>query len=588
MDFERAFFNNKDYELTEKKLGQGIFGPVYVARNLHDNQNYAAKIIQTDSGFDGQDQMILFRESIIQQKINHPSIVKIKGINFQSFTNPKVLEPTILSEYLPNGSLKEIINKEKKSISDFHWNSTKKYIALLGISDSMRYLHKHGIFHRDLKLENILIDENYYPKVSDFYLARCFPDCLSKSSNFTPSNMSPEILKGEEINEAAADVYSFSILAYEIITGKSPFYELGESSSLFVLANKIMSGYRPKFDDDLTEKMKILLSKCWSANIEERPSFDEIFEQLSTDFSYFNEKVDSEEIQNFLNKLKEQNVDLSSNKEMNVSSQQLQNLLTIVTEENQSLQVELIQLKNKIKSYQNQIKNLNKLSEDFFLALNTIHGNQKEKNPNQSITYLKKSSEKGNPYGSYLLGLLYENGENIEKNLNEASKCFLQSSKQGNSFGFNRIAFYFCKGIGVEKDYAKMREFLQKAADIGNSQALFNLGKCYFKGIGVCKDYAKSIQFFEKSAQLGNSFAFNDLGFAHEKGLGVVQNFSKAIEFYQKAGDLGNSIAYYNLGLMFETGYGVGKDKSKAIEYYQKAAKYGVEKAQEKLKHLMK
>ena len=50
-----------------------------------------------------------------------------------------------------------------------------------GITDAMRYLHLHNILHRDLKLENVLVDENYYPKVCDFGLSICFPETFSKS-----------------------------------------------------------------------------------------------------------------------------------------------------------------------------------------------------------------------------------------------------------------------------------------------------------------------------------------------------------------------------------------------------------------------
>lgn len=590
MDLESAFFNTKDFELTDKKLGKGTFGSVYIARNLKDQQSYATKIIHSESGFDGETQMLLLRESLIHSKLNHPSIIKFKGMNFQSFTNPTQLEPSIITEYLSNGSLKDIFVKVEKNITDFHWNPTKKYIALLGISDAMRYLHKHGIVHRDLKPENILIDGNYHPKICDFGLSRCFPNLLSKSTEFTPLNMSPEMLKGEDCLGPAVDVYAFSIIAYEIITGKKPFYELGESISLFVLANKIMSGYRPQFkglEEDVTEKMQNLLSRCWSTNIEERPSFDEIFDQLSSDFSYFNENIDSDEIQKYLNEL-EQHQKEKPNKEMNISNEQLQNLLTTVCEENQNLQIELLSIKNKINGYKSSLANLTNLNEDFILGLNFLHGNQKEKNIKNSMSSLKKSSTKGNCYASYLLGLLYESGEVVSFDPKESINYYLQSTKNGNSFGFNRISYFYCKGIGVPKDRTKMVEYFQKAADMGNSLALYNIGKCYWKGIGVETDYSKAIGCFEKAADLGNCYALNNLGFAYEKGMGVPQNYSKAIEYYSKAADIGNSTSFYNLGLLYEGGFGVVKNLPKASEFYEKAASMGLEIAQKKIKTLYK
>lgn len=86
--------------------------------------------------------MLFLRESLLLHKQNHPSIVKFKGINFKSINNPLKLKPTIITEFIPNGSLKDNLDKERKSLSDLNWNATKKYITLLGISDAMRYLHK--------------------------------------------------------------------------------------------------------------------------------------------------------------------------------------------------------------------------------------------------------------------------------------------------------------------------------------------------------------------------------------------------------------------------------------------------------------
>ena len=69
--------------------------------------------------------------------------------------------------YLPNGSLIELLDKEKNSLADMNWTPTKKYISLIGIAAAMRYLHENNIIHRDLKPQNILIDADYYPRVCD-------------------------------------------------------------------------------------------------------------------------------------------------------------------------------------------------------------------------------------------------------------------------------------------------------------------------------------------------------------------------------------------------------------------------------------
>ena len=141
------------------------------------------------------------------------------------FTDPGKLQPTIITKYLPNGSLKDNLIKQQQSTADPNWTPTKRYITLLGISDAMRYLHEHDVIHRDLKPENILTCENYYPRICNFGLSRCFPGVTTRSM-----------------------------------------------------------------------KLAELISQFWSVNTEESPSFKVIFEQLQTDFSFFTETVDQDEI----------------------------------------------------------------------------------------------------------------------------------------------------------------------------------------------------------------------------------------------------------------------------------------------------
>lgn len=311
MDFDKIFFNSKDYILKNTILGKGGFGTVYIVEKKDDHTFYAAKIINVEDDFDGNDQKLIMRESGILSNLSHPSIVKFYGINFRSFDNASTLRPTIITEYLPNKSLKEILDLEKSHMAADGWNPTQKYICLLGIADAMRYLHSHGIIHRDLKPENILMDENYNPKICDFGLSRLFPESLTKSMKLsltgqigTPLYMAPELIKGDEYG-TGVDVYAFSILAFEIITGKQPFIELGQKVLKYTLWQKVLTGSRPKFTDDVPEKMKKLISKCWSKNPDERPSFDEIYKTLKSDFSYSSEDVDDDEINDYIEMIEE-------------------------------------------------------------------------------------------------------------------------------------------------------------------------------------------------------------------------------------------------------------------------------------------
>ncbi|KAK8883844.1 hypothetical protein M9Y10_042943 [Tritrichomonas musculus] len=312
MDFEGAFFDTTDYEPTNKMLGKGSFGKVFVVNNTKDGKQYAAKLLNPDNMLKSKDQMMLLREVQILCKLDHPSIVKFYGINFHSFLNPTQLEPTILTEYLKNGSLKKVLDKEKNSIADLNWSPTKKYINLLGISDAMRYLHSKGVLHRDLKPENILIDENYYPRVCDFGLSRCFPETLTKSMQLvltqnigSPLYMAPEVLDDKGGYGPGVDVYAFAFLAYEIVARKEPYSENGKPANISTLFRKIGLGIRPEFPAGVPEQTQKLISSCWSKEPKDRPSFEEIFNTLSNDRTCIGEDVDEDEVDEYLEALKE-------------------------------------------------------------------------------------------------------------------------------------------------------------------------------------------------------------------------------------------------------------------------------------------
>ena len=233
------------------------------------------------------------------------------------------------------------------SIADNNWSPTKKYICLLGISDAMRFLHKCGIIHRDLKPQNILVDSNFYPKVCDCGLSRCF----SMTGQIgTPLYMSPEMFEDEEHFGPAVDVYAFAILAYEIVTGKEPFAEDGKQPTFSAIIKNIRNLKRPVFTSSIPDNMKDLIEKCWSQDPKERPSFDEIFEKLSTDFSYSEETVDEDEINEYLEMLEE------NRKEAEVESKSKNE------EENKNLRNEIDALKisheEEINKKYDEIKNL--------------------------------------------------------------------------------------------------------------------------------------------------------------------------------------------------------------------------------------
>lgn len=313
LNFEDMFFELKGIKDIEN-IDEGAFGKVSVFTDINDHQ-YAVKIIQPGSEFGAREQVLFMRESMIMHKLNHPLINRLIGVNLQSFNDPRKLQPTIITEYMPNGNLYDFLHsKNRKGIL----TNTKKIILIIGIANAMEYLHEEGIAHRDLKTKNILLDENYNIRICDFGQARIFPEHFINTIKInisgdigTPWYIPPEILRGDDdvsYEPKFVDVYQFAIVVYEIITEKMPY---PNTINIFRIVQKVIRGYRPQKTDDFTDQMWSLLESCWNENPKKRPSFEMIKKKLRNFESFIKGDINKREIEEFQDSIKNQSESFS-------------------------------------------------------------------------------------------------------------------------------------------------------------------------------------------------------------------------------------------------------------------------------------
>lgn len=218
-------------------------------------------------------------------RLKHPNIVEAYGIFMSDAKTP----PSILLELCTN-DLKTMINtKSYKGKSDI-------VIWIYQIVEGMKFVHKNGIVHRDLKPSNILIGKDGKIRISDFGIAKLMTTEEQSTTRGagTQKFMAPEILREEKYNEKA-DVYSFGVLLYFILSG-------GEMPKINII--QIGNGVKAKIPDSFTKFAKDLINDCWNSHSKDRPSFEEILSRLEKQ-NYKVFEMDKSEVNEVLEFVKE-------------------------------------------------------------------------------------------------------------------------------------------------------------------------------------------------------------------------------------------------------------------------------------------
>ena len=296
---------NKYLELNNfdqlERLGAGQFGEVYKIREKATGNIYAAKISKEPlSGESISKMRDLLREVNIMYKMIHPTIERFIGFSACNFL--KEPKPIIVTEYLPNGSLNDLIKLERQSRAGDYWNETRKLITIYGIASAMDFLHSNKIIHRDLKPDNILMDEHLIPKIADFGLSKIQHSkesmTMQSSANIkgTPIYIAPEIWENLEYTPAC-DVYSFGMIVYEIITNDEPY---PSCANMFSLLSMVKNGERPIFRSPPPDAYKDLIELCWDNNPLNRPTFEEILLELRENTDFITESIDENDYYDFI------------------------------------------------------------------------------------------------------------------------------------------------------------------------------------------------------------------------------------------------------------------------------------------------
>ena len=223
-----------------KPLGTGGMGVVFMVERASDSKRLALKLLR--GAATGVDAARFTREAEISARMTHPNLVKLFDVGLSLFGSPY-----IVMELLEGGSLDD----ERAHFGEVSWALP----LLSGVVKGIGALHQAGIIHRDLKPSNILLERSaggFIPRVADFGISRYGADqtpqepqeptsgtattmgvaqlgpktpelTMSGAIMGTPRYMPPEAVDGARMAGPAWDIFSFGVMAYEMLTGRSPF-----------------------------------------------------------------------------------------------------------------------------------------------------------------------------------------------------------------------------------------------------------------------------------------------------------------------------------------------------------------------------
>ncbi|XP_059451731.1 LEAF RUST 10 DISEASE-RESISTANCE LOCUS RECEPTOR-LIKE PROTEIN KINASE-like 1.4 isoform X3 [Corylus avellana] len=269
-----------------RQLGDGGFGTVYYGE-LRDGRVVAVKRLY-ENNFKRVEQFMT--EVEILTRLRHPNLVLLHGC-----TSKRSQELLLVYEYISNGTVSDHLNGNRSSSALMTW-PVRLSIAIES-AEALAYLHESDVIHRDVKTTNILLDDKFRVKVSDFGLSRLFPTDVTHVSTApqgTPGYVDPEYYQCYQLTDKS-DVYSFGVVLVELISSL-PAVDTNRHRHDINLANMAINkiqnhalhelvdpslGFEKDYDvRRMTTSVAELAFRCLQQERDMRPSMDEVVEVL--------------------------------------------------------------------------------------------------------------------------------------------------------------------------------------------------------------------------------------------------------------------------------------------------------------------
>ena len=245
---------NERYEIV-KSIGEGGMANVYLAKDTILDRNVAVKVLRGDLSSDDKFIRRFQREALSVSNLSHPNIVEVYDVGEEDG------EHYIVMEYIEGKTLKQLL-KKRESLT-----LTEVIDIMTQLTDGIAHAHEAYIIHRDIKPQNIMIEDNGRIKITDFGIAMALNATQLTQTNSVLGSvhyLPPEQASGKSAT-IKSDIYSLGILMYELITGTVPF----KGDNAVEIALKHMKDKIPsirKQDPSIPQSVENILLKATAKN----------------------------------------------------------------------------------------------------------------------------------------------------------------------------------------------------------------------------------------------------------------------------------------------------------------------------------
>lgn len=248
------------------ELGRGGMGAVYLAEQPGLGREVAIKALIQSPSADPVALRRFLQEAQVMARTSHPNLVQVHDLELLGGD-----ANYIVLEFVRGRSLREWITGGPVP-------PPQVFAVMHGVLQALDYAHRHGIVHRDMKPENVLISEEGMVKVTDFGIARLVDDSgpggtATKTGTTvgTPQYMSPEQVASSKV-DGRSDLYSAGVMLYELVTGQPPFTASDEDGPFTLMAKHVQAPPKPPsvFRPGLNPALEQLILKSLAKRPEDR------------------------------------------------------------------------------------------------------------------------------------------------------------------------------------------------------------------------------------------------------------------------------------------------------------------------------